>query len=184
MGWMDLYRVDHQFKLSETWGGIAVESHGHAVLAGKKSYTGMLWRLDNPEQRYLTFTARISTFGLALGGGVSVHMIFFINAKSIYKFEGMEMGNGGNFHFDIPVTRLAKLARSLRTIYTLTKNMNEYHELVQSLADLRKTVTTTEPTVLTKEVVDGKVMAGYTRGVQGTIDIRNLTGPGGSTDNL
>jgi len=184
MGFMDMYKMNHQFKLNETWGGIAVESHGHAVFAGKKSYTGMLWRLDDPERRYLTFTSRISTFGLALGGGVSVHMIFFMNAKSIYKFEGMEMGNGGNFHFDIPATRLLKLARSLRTIYTLSKNMNEYHELIGAISDLRKTVTTTQPTVLTREVVDGKVMAGYTRGVQGAIDIRNLTGPGGSVDNL
>jgi|GEM_PF-6000398 len=165
------------FKANESWGGFAVKSEGMGLLAGRTGYGGKVWRLDNPEGYNFTFNARVNNFGLALGGGASVLLVFFFNAKRPGVFEGLPFGNGGDVHMSIPVTRLAKLSRMLQGIYTLVNGSVEFMELLDGAKDMHKLITSDSPMVISKEVVDGSVMVGYSYGIQGAINVLRYETP-------
>lgn len=172
------------FRADKTWAGFAVKSQGMALLAGKTGYGGSMWRLDNPESYHLTFNCRVRNFGVAVGGGVSVVLVFFFNGGNPARFDGLSFGNGGNVHLSIPAARLAKLGRMLKGIYTLAKGSVEFNELLDGAKDMHKLVTSKDAMVFAKEVVDGSVMVGYSYGIQGKIDILRYESPGGVMEDL
>lgn len=173
-----------QSQAERTWAGYVVRARGHFGLAGYTTHTGRLWNLADPENRMCTFEASVKTFGLALGGGVSVNLVFFLNVKNLYRLEGEDYGNGREMHLSIPATRLRKLAKTIRNAHEFWSIANEFGTLIDTASELYKNVKGNKPFIQTIEVGDAEVMLGITEGIQGKVDIKMVTGRGGYVDDL
>lgn len=173
-----------RLKATRTWAGFAVKTQGHLVVAGWTAFAGKLWNLDDPSNRTCNFTTRVRNLGPGLGGNTSLHLVFFLNVKNLAQMEGMDFGNGGNLHFDIPAGNLGKLAKGLKGLHTLYETASEFVELVSAAAELYKDLADDKPHIVEREVGELALMVGYTYGFQGRVDILRVTGRGGEVDDL
>lgn len=173
-----------QSQAERTWAGYVVRAGGHFVFGGYTSHTGRLWNAADPDYRMCTFEATVKTFGLALGGDVSVNLIFFLNVGNLANVEGIEYGNGTELHLAVPAARLRKVASSIRRAHHFYEVVDHFDTLLDTAKELYKSVKGNKPFIHTVEVADAALKVGLTHGIQGAIDIRSVTGRGGYVDNL
>lgn len=167
--------------LERTWAGFAVKAEGHAGVAGKWSYTGRVWRLAAPERSWCDFNCKGYTLGAGLGGGASLHLMFFLNCGNVGAMEDFEFGNGWQLQLNVPVSRLGGIAESLRSTYMLFKNSNEFYELIKNAEEIYKNITSTKKSVVSISAGDVALSAGLVRYLGGRINIVGVHGAIGYT---
>jgi len=163
-----------------------LQAGGHFFLAGKDSWGGRLYNVANPEY-WCNFSSKSSTFGLAVGGEFALHMIFFLNTKSLGNIEGRSHANERSVTVELPVSQVKKLTEGLKFVYDLAKSvalMYEVFDTAKNVAEKMNALGSTESQIVTFKIGGVGVKAGVTQGIQGKIDILRVQGPVFHTDNL
>lgn len=168
--------------LANHWGGFAVKAGGTFFLAGKKSYGGRLWNLADND-RWCNFSCKVKVVGPSLGGGTELGMIFFLNAKSLYRIEGMDFGNGRDISYTVPGKQLGALVKALKSIESLYEAREFFDKLIETakqVIDIAKG----EPSIVYRPIATAELEAGIKWNIQGKIDILGVQGKHGYLDDL
>lgn len=110
-------------------------------------------------------------------------MIFFLNAKSLYRIEGMDFGNGRDISYTVPGKQLGALVKALKSIESLYEAREFFDKLIETakqVIDIAKG----EPSIVYRPIATAELEAGIKWNIQGKIDILGVQGKHGYLDDL